>query len=173
MKYDRTTYWLHIGLAFTISAQLMLSLMMEVPRPGVPIGGVGNFFFQFHRIDGLVVLVLLIAHWLWQLSGRARNGMRSLFPWLLPRRPSAHFSAHHSISVGRKRLKFLAGTLQGLGLLVATVMAVTGLMLFFGMAGDGSMSTALAAVREVHASAGIFLWIYLGLHLLISVMTNI
>lgn len=151
----------------------MLSLMMEAPRPGVPIGGVGDFFFQFHRIGGLAVLILLIAHWLWQLSGRASNGMRSLYPWLLPRRQSAHFSAHHPISIGRKRLRFLAGTLQGLGLLVATVMAVTGLMMFFGMAGDGSMSAALTTVREVHAIAGIFLWIYFGLHLPISFLMHI
>ncbi len=173
MKYDRTTYWLHIGLAFTVSVQLMLSLMMEAPRAGVPIGGAGNFFFQFHRIGGLAVLILLIVHWLWQISGRASNGMRSLFPWLLPRHQSAHFSKHHSMSVGRKRLKFLAGSLQGLGLLVATVMAVTGATLFFGMAGDGSMPSALTAVRETHSIAAVFLWVFFGLHLPISVLTHI
>jgi len=171
MKFDRTTYWLHIGLAFTVSAQLMLSLMMDAPRPGVPTGGMGDFFFQFHRMGGLAVLILLIAHWLWQISGRASNGMRSLYPWLFRRRQPS--SAHHSMSSGRKRLIFLAGTLQGLGLLVATVMAVTGLMLFFGMAGDGSMSAALTAGRETHAIAGIFLWIYFGLHLLISILMHI
>jgi cytochrome b561 len=173
MKLDRTTYWLHVGLAFTVSAQLTLSLMMEAPRPGVPIGGTGNMFFQLHRMAGLTVAILLVAHWLWQFSGRSSNGLRSLYPWLFGRSRSASSSRHPAISVGRKRMLFLAGSLQGLGLLIATVMAVTGLAMFFGMAGDGSMPDTLTMVRETHAISAILLWVYLVLHLPISFLIHI
>lgn len=159
MKYDTTTYWLHAGLAFSVSTQLMLGLMMDAPRQGVPIGGVGDLFFQVHRVAGLIVLVLLAAHWLWQISGRASNGMKSLYPWLLKRRqpPSPP-----------SRMMLLAGTVQGLGLLIASLMAITGLVMFFGVASDGGMSTTVATIRETHAIIANLLWTYLGLHLAIS-----
>jgi hypothetical protein len=99
--------------------------------------------------------------------------MRSLYPWLLGRSRSTAPSRHPAISASRKRILFLAGSLQGLGLLIATVMAVTGLAMFFGMAGDGSMSDALTMVREAHAISAVFLWIYLVLHLPISFLIHI
>ncbi|GAO36641.1 hypothetical protein SCT_2051 [Sulfuricella sp. T08] len=166
MKYDRTTYWLHAGLAFGVSAQLMFSLMMDAPRLGVPTGGMGDVFFQIHRMGGLGVLALLIVHWLWQLSGRASNGMKVLYPWLFKRRLSPS-PTHRSI---RGRLQVSAGTLQGLGLLIASLMAMTGLILYFGVTGDGGMSTFVTAIREVHSATAISLWIYLGLHWAISLL---
>lgn len=166
MKYDRTTYWLHAGLALGVSAQLMFSLMMDAPRLGVPTGGTGDFFFQIHRIGGLGVLALLTIHWLWQLSGHASNGMKVLYPWLLKR---GQFPSSTPGSI-RGRLKVSAGTVQGLGLLIASLMAMTGLILFFGVANDGSMSASVTAIREIHGTTAISLWIYLGLHLAISLL---
>ena len=166
MKYDRTTYWLHAGLAFGVSAQLMFSLMMDAPRLGVPTGGMGDFFFRIHRMGGLGVLALLIIHWLWQLSGRASNGMKVLYPWLFKRRLSPS-SAPRSIT---GRLQLSAGTVQGLGLLIASLMAMTGLILFFGVASDGAMSAFVTAIRELHGVTAIALWIYLGLHWAISLL---
>lgn len=166
MKYDRTTYWLHVGLAFGVSAQLMFSLMMDAPRLGVPTGGVGDFFFRMHRIVGLGVLVLLALHWLWQLSGRASNGMKILYPWL-------HKRGKSSTSIPRSikdRLQISAGTVQGLGLLIASLMAMTGLILFLGVASDGAMSAPVAAIREIHGGTAIALWTYLGLHWAISLL---
>lgn len=166
MKYDRTTYWLHAGLAFGVSAQLMLSLMMDAPRLGVPNGGGGDFFFLLHRIVGLAVLVLLALHWLWQLSGRASNGMKVLYPWLIKRGKSSIFSPR-SI---KDRLQISAGTVQGLGLLIASLMALSGLILFFGVANNGAMSASVAFVRVIHGATAIALWAYLGLHWVISLL---
>lgn len=166
MKYDRTTYWLHAGLAFGVSAQLMLSLMMDAPRLGVPTGGGGDFFFRMHRLVGLGVLVLLTLHWLWQLSGRASNGMKVLYPWL-------HKRGKYSTSTPRSikdRLQISAGTVQGLGLLIASLMAVSGLLLFFGVANNGAMSASVASIREIHGATAIALWAYLGLHWAISLL---
>jgi cytochrome b561 len=159
MTYDKTTVWLHAGLAFGVSTQLIFGLVMDAPRPGVPTGGAGDLFFQAHRIIGLAVLALLSAHWLWQLSGRASNGLKSLYPWLIKRPPS---------SPKPSRLFVLAGTMQGLGLLLASVMALTGVTLFFGLATDGGASASISLIRDLHGNMAIPLWIYLGLHLAIS-----
>jgi cytochrome b561 len=167
MKYDRTTFWLHVALAFTVSAQMMFGLVMDAPRPGVPIGGTGSSFFEIHRVFGPVVVVVLCAHWLWQLSGRASNGMRSLYPWAFRRQAS---SAPPS---GKKRLGLLSGAVQGLGLVIATLMAATGIVMFFAMGGDGGLPATLAAAREIHSVAAVFLWIYLGFHLLISLWLHL
>ncbi len=168
MKYDRMTFWLHVALAFAVSAQMMFGLVMDAPRPGVPIGGTGSSFFEIHRIFGPVVLVVLCAHWLWQLSGRASNGMRSLYPWAFRRAAAAS-----TPSSGKKRLGTLSGAIQGIGLLIATLMGATGLVMFFVMTGDGGLPANLSAMREIHSMAAVFLWIYLGFHLLISLLLHI
>lgn len=168
MKYDRMTFWLHVALAFAVSAQMMFGLVMDAPRPGVPTGGTGSSFFEIHRIFGLVVLAVLCVHWLWQLSGRASNGMRSLYPWAFRRQGAAS-----APPTGKKRLGILSGTIQGFGLLIATLMAVTGLVMFLTMGSDGGLPETLSAMREIHSATAVLLWIYLGFHLLVSLWLHL
>lgn len=170
MKYDRTTRWLHVGIAFGVSAQLMLSLMMDTPRLGVPAVGMGDLFFLAHRFAGLGLLLLLSVHWLWQFSGRASNGMKVLFPWLFQRSLSVPPNEANSSIRTIKSLRVVAGAVQGLGLLLATLMAITGLILFFGLTGDGGMSAFASAARDVHGFTAIFLWVYLAIHLALSLL---
>ncbi len=86
MKYDRTTRWLHAGLALTVVIQLLSSLLMVVPHPGRVPTEPGYTLFHIHRWSGITVVSLLLLHWLWQLSGHLSNGWGHLFPWFSPRR---------------------------------------------------------------------------------------
>lgn len=172
MKYDRFTAALHILLAISVTLQLVLGAAMDAPRPGVP---PGDLSFLLHRAWGLLVLLVLALHWAWQFSGRASNGARVLLPWLfessrrdvfanlrqLFRPPAKEFKA---------RLHSLAGTVQGLGLLVATLMAVTGLILFFGMAADGAASATVSLIRQIHGAAAALMWTYLAAHVALAVL---
>src|SRR5579884_2845216 len=81
MKYDKTTRRIHAGLAVFIIAQLLLSLVMKVPKPGRVITLLGSESFQLHRLIGNVVLLLLFVHWGWTLSGHLPDGLGRLYPW--------------------------------------------------------------------------------------------
>ena len=64
----------------------------------------------------------------------------------------------------------LAGTVQGLGLLAATLMAVTGLILFFGMAPDGSASATVSLARQIHRATAPVMWTYLAAHVAFALL---
>lgn len=165
MKHDRVTMALHAVLAFAVCVQLVLGVSMDAPRPGVPADAV----FQLHRFWGLGVLAVLAVHWLWQLSGRASNGMGALFPWCFrQRRVAVAASLGGLLSFPprepKKNLRALAGMLQGLGLLAASLLAATGLIMFFGMADSGAASAAVNAFRTLHGYASLLMWIYLAAH---------
>ena len=59
----------------------------------------------------------------------------------------------------------IAGTIQGLGLAIATLLAVTGSLIFFGMADDGTMSVTTQSIRKVHTILASMMWCYLGIHI--------
>ncbi|HUW49566.1 MAG TPA: cytochrome b/b6 domain-containing protein [Sulfuricella sp.] len=172
MKYDRLTIVLHILLALSVTVQLVLGTSMDAPRPGVPPGDIP---FLLHRFWGLLVLVVLALHWAWQLSGQASNGARVLLPWLFKSSRRDVFANLRQLfrfppKELKARLHPLAGTVQGLGLLVATLLAVTGLILFFGVAPDGTASATVALVRQIHGAAAPLMWAYLAAHVAFALL---
>lgn len=172
MKYDRLTIILHILLALSVTLQLVLGISMDAPRPGVPPGDIP---FLLHRFWGLLVLLVLALHWAWQLSGQASNGIRVLLPWLFRSgRRNVFANLRHLLcfppNEPKARLRALAGTVQGLGLLLATLMAVSGLTLFFGMAPDGAAPATVALVRRIHGAAAPLMWAYLATHVAIALL---
>ncbi|WP_167525426.1 cytochrome b/b6 domain-containing protein [Roseomonas genomospecies 6] len=58
----------------------------------------------------------------------------------------------------------LPAAFQGLGLLLASFLAVTGLAMFFGMAADGAMRPVVGALKEAHEAAAPLMWAYLVIH---------
>ncbi len=168
MKYDKVTRWLHAGIALGITLQLVLSLVMEVPEPGAPVGGIAGTLYHAHATLGLAVFGLLGMHWLWQLSGHTTDGMGHLFPWFAaPRRAAVGREMGQLVASRLKQIPesgALAGGVHGLGLLAATAMGATGTILYFGMGADGSASPVVHAVKESHGFMATFMWIYLGGH---------
>lgn len=172
MKYDRVTIALHILLAFSVTVQLVFGASMDAPRPGVP---AGDMAFLLHRFWGVAVLTVLALHWAWQFSGRASNGVKVLLPWLFPSSRRDVLASLRQVfrfppSDLKMRLHSLAGTVQGLGLLAATLMGVTGLILFFGMAPDGSASATVSLVRQIHRATAPIMWTYLAAHVAFALL---
>ena len=169
MKYGRVTRVLHLLIAIGISLQLLLSLVMEAPRPGHGVGGLEAFTFEAHEFVGIAVLAILVVHWLMFVTGNAHKGWLHFFPWFSAERVRAVFTEVGELvrfKVGDPEVQdSLAGAIQGLGLVVASLLAVTGTVVFFGMADDGSMSAAVHAVKEFHEFWGPVMWGYLVLHI--------
>ena len=57
-----------------------------------------------------------------------------------------------------------SGAIEGLGIIVGSILAVSGTVLFFGIAKNGAMSTATHAIKEFHELWGPVMWGYLGIH---------
>ena len=48
--------------------------------------------------------------------------------------------------------------------MIATVMAIRGCAVYFGMADDGTMSATTRSIRSVHTTVALLMWGYLGVH---------
>ena len=168
MTYDRTTRWLHAGIALAVVIQLVSSQVMEVPQPKRLLNGAELTFFVVHRWSGMCVLTLVVLHWLWHLAGHVPYGWGHLYPWFSGPRLRKVLSAlkalpawiRWQLPAGGEETVPLAGAVHGLGLLVAAAMALTGSLIFFGMAADGSLSHILELVKEIHGFIANFIWAY-------------
>lgn len=168
MRYDKTTRRIHAALALVIVAQLILSLLMHAPKPDKIITPLQAETFQLHRLGGMIAFILLFLHWLWTLSGHLPNGLGHLYPW------TSQDKIKRIIEDMRPLLKLkirelpqvsaLAGAVHGLGLIVATLMAASGVVLFFGISSEGKMTAPVHSVEQLHKFLGTFMWIYLVGH---------
>ncbi len=177
MRYDRVTLWLHGGFAAGVSTQLLVGLMMQAPRVGVPVDSIGHHLFAIHRMIGIFLAIVLAVHWAWQLAGRASNGMANLFPWFHAKRRSAVWRELKLFATFRyfgtpKRMDNLAGAVHGLGLLTGSFLALTGLVLYYGLAPDGGGSAATMAVEHLHYATACLMWTFMGGHVLMSFRYN-
>ena len=166
--YSRTVKLLHWLLAAGVGAQLLFSLVMQQPRPGRVRSLLESAFFSTHEVLGLSILALLTLHWLLWLAGRTSRGIGQFYPWFSRTRRAAlgvELRALARLRLGEPEAQEnLAGAVQGIGIAIASLLAVTGTLLYFGMAPDGSMSAGLRAVREVHKALATGMWTYLGIH---------
>lgn len=168
-KYNRLTRWLHFGVALSVTLQMIVSLVMGAPEPGRPAAGLEAAAFEVHETVGLLVFGLLLLHWLFLLSGHIPLGMGHLFPWFSRQRRAAMLDEIKQQWVRRqlhdtRQFSAVAGATHGLGLLVTTLMAITGVILYFGMAENGAMPPLVDAIKELHEGVSSLMWIYLGGH---------
>lgn len=175
MKYNQTTRWLHAGIALGVSVQLIVSLIMDIPKPGRPFVGLGAAAFEVHEITGMAVVALLFLHWLALFSGHIPLGLGNLFPWFSKQRLCAMTGEIKRQWTQRRpddtqQASALAGTVHGLGLLVTTLMAITGTVLYFGMAENGAMPPLVKDIKEVHELTSNLLWAYLIAHAGIAIL---
>lgn len=150
MRYDRFTRLLHALLAFGVSTQLVLSLVMDNDARGGP----AHWFFRTHETLGLALLGVLVLHWAWSLRDWRAHGL-ALFPWFSRARLRALGEDLRLHLRGKAApTAALAPAVHGLGLLAATALAATGAAWFAG----------LGAAKDVHEALGTLMWGYLGGH---------
>lgn len=169
MPYDRVTRFLHAVIAGGITVQMLVSLVLVYPRPG----RLPNAWWEVHEIVGLLLVAALGLHWAWSLGQTAVKGTPFLLvPWFSATRLKALGDDLVAMVAEIRSGRFphsdeprpLAAAFQGLGLLLASFLAVTGLVMFFGMADDGAMGPAVGALKEAHETAAPLMWAYLVAH---------
>ncbi|WP_339630402.1 cytochrome b/b6 domain-containing protein [uncultured Sneathiella sp.] len=175
--YDRFSRLLHLLFAIGISAQLLVSNIMEEPDDGYP----GDFFYEIHERIGISLLALLVIYWLWSLVRRGPLKLGHLFPWFSAAGRRAliedirrYLSAVLAVTLpSTKEPSPLAGAIQGLGLLVATGMAVSGTVIFLFAPETGELRGPLHEIEDVHEALGGLMWAYLAVHVGAAVLHEI
>lgn len=165
MPRSLLTRLLHATIALAVIAQLVGIGLAEPPKAGTP----GNLMFSVHEFVGLGTLGVLLAFWLWTLLRRREHGFTALVPWFSRSRRAAVLAdlRHHVAFLRRLRLPQpsretpLASAIHGLGLIVATMMASTGAVVFLGMAPDGTLPAWADVALSVHKATANLMWAYL------------
>lgn len=169
MHYDRFTRLLHLLLAPGIALQLAVSSLMTHPKPGRP----GDLFYALHEGLGVFLLGVLLLHWGWALVRRGAVPFGQLFPWFTPDRYAPLVADARQLAGHLLRFRPppdtgqpspLANAVQGLGLLAALLLAVTGTLILLYAPENARMSGWLHLVKEFHEALGPLMWGYLGLH---------
>ncbi len=178
MTYDRTTRILHLCVAGGVAAQMVTSLLLIHPKPG----RLPNAWYEAHEIVGITLAILLTAYWAWVIRrSMVRNEGLALFPWFSGRAltklrddagRTARSLAHRKLPPADEASP-LAAAIQGLGLLAALFLALTGTTLALGTGPDGGLAPAIRPLKELHEAVGPLMWAYLVAHPLLGLLHQI
>jgi cytochrome b561 len=157
---------LHLAVLLTVVEQLTTSLVMERPMPGED----AAWPFALHERAGVVGLGFLLLFWMWTLIRDARETrLRQLLPWFSAEGLAALAADLRAIfgALARRKapplhLDALASAVHGLGLVVATFLALSGAAWLYLFTGTPYGRMALTA----HKLAGNVMWAYLIAHAL-------
>lgn len=173
-QWHAGTRWLHRLMALGIVGQLVLSLIMAKPDHLDNANAVAKLAWEGHELLGLATVGIVVLHWLWLMLPMSDISIGKLFPWNV--RSLQQVVADIIYTVKNRQLPAatadnqLASLIHGLGLLVATVMIVTGFALFVVMDfGAGAGSESFEFWAEIHETFGSLMWIYLIGHVVAAV----
>lgn len=170
------TRLIHMGFAVAIITQLFTSLVMVMPRPTS--GRDGNIFFEVHEYSGLAALALALIFWVWLLVRHEGTDPGALFPWFASKRlrTVGEDFRQHVAAVRALRLpphqgySPLASAVHGLGLLLMSLMAVSGGVVYLSMAESGAISALGQQALSVHKLFANLAWAYLIGHASLAVL---
>lgn len=171
-RHSRAIRILHAATAAAIIFQLLISLVMDHPRATRPMSAIGHFYFQCHEWGGLLTAGVLLLGWIYRLWNWRRESQGSLYPW-------TSADGCRAVALELKTLLLLrwtripqsgalAGAAHGLGLLVASAMAVTGVAIFIGLGSADQVTPGVHNLMDVHSTLATFMWIYLYGHALMA-----
>lgn len=160
---------MHALIAAAITAQLVLTLVMDHPRSnGRAMSPGGAYWFSWHEWVGLFAFAVLAANWAYRAHAWKRQSQGRLFPWLTADGRAGLLRELRSFA----RLRWsemppdgaLAGAVHGLGLLLATEFAATGTLLFILLWPANVVTPFATRLMYLHQLPGPALWAYLAGH---------
>jgi cytochrome b561 len=172
MKHSLVTRVLHVLVAAAIVLQLANSQLMRVPRPGRSWTGTEAAAFTLHEYAGLASMAIIALFWLWMLVRRRETSLGLLFPWFSRQRLAGlredveqHVRCALRLALPEPEHSIaLSSAVQGVGLVLALVVAATGTVGYFVWT-KGTAMTGLAYVAFwVHGTLANVIWGYLAVH---------
>ncbi len=163
---------LHGLLAVAVIHQLIIVNFMIAPKPGQA----ENLAFELHEWVGLTSLGLVSGYWLWTLVRRGEVRSGALVPWFSPKATVAvwrdfrlHLSAWRRGRLPDVGSHPFAQAVHGLGLIVVSVMAVTGAMSLITIVPETLRSAGLS----VHEASSKLVWAYVIGHASLALLHEI
>jgi cytochrome b561 len=173
MKHSWLTRAMHLLVAAAVVFQLANAQLMRVPWPGrPPLSHFEAGAFALHEYAGLVSLAIVALFWLWLLVRRKGTDLGTLFPWFSRRRLAdlredilLHVRSAAQLALpDPDRAVALPSAVQGVGLVLALVVVITGTVGFFYWT-EGTPPTGLVRVAvEIHGTLANVMWGYLVVH---------
>lgn len=168
------TRFLHGALTIAVGVQLVAGLIMQAPSAR----HAGNGFFTLHKESDLLIGALALTFWVVVATRRSGTEAGLMFPWFNARRraPLAadlrrHCAAlRHGHLAGFQPAAPLAAASHGLGLVLITIMAATGIGHLIA-ATDGAPPTSFGEwLRWLHGLTSILAWLFLIGHGLVALL---
>jgi cytochrome b561 len=172
MKHSLLTRVLHMLVAAAIVLQLANSQLMRVPRPGRSLSGIEASAFTLHEYVGLAAMAIVVLFWLWMLMRRQGTSLGVLFPWFSRQRLAGlqedvklHIRCAMQLALpDPEHSVALSSAIQGVGLVLALIMATTGTIGYFAWTEGTEMTGLAGVVFEVHGTLANVMWGYLIVH---------
>jgi cytochrome b561 len=155
-------------VAVAIVFQLAISLIMDHPHTKRPMTADGALYYSWHQWVGLVALAVLAYAWVYRLLTWKRESQGRIFPWV---------GATGSAALARETKQFfllrwtaipndgaLAGTVHGLGVLIASAMALTGGAIYLALGPENAVTPTAHSIMDLHSFLSTFMWVYLCGH---------
>lgn len=167
-SWDFGTRLTHWGLAITITFELVSGLYVSSSNT--------YLYIHMHEIGGLAAGGFVLLTWMWSFANRTLD---ILFCWNskgMARVGSELLGLLRGRLPASGRTVGLSGFVHGLGLLAATGMAVTGVLIYLvipGGLGAAANSTSygfFTGLAVIHGFLADFLWAYLVGHVLFAIL---
>lgn len=177
-RHSGFTRFSHMALAATIITQLVSSLVMVPPLDG----NAADLAFSIHQYSGIGAFVFALLFWVIIMARKEGTSFGSLVPWLSIKRLRLLKAdiADHLRAILRLRLpdyndnKPLASAVHGLGLLLMTGMAATGVAFAIAMQnGLGEETNWVANALVLHVTFANLVWAYLIGHAGLAILHHI
>ena len=140
-----------------------------------------TFLFDIHKYGGLVTFAVLFLFWIFAFKRHQGTPVSELFPWLSRKALCDLLSdiIHHMKSI----LKFempvhtnpapLASAIHGLGVIIMSVMATTGVHRFIVYQFSIEKTPIIKFFSGLHHVFADYAWIYLILHVSVAIINHI
>lgn len=163
MTSARITTILHVLLALAVIHQLATSLFFD-PRQY----SFGITLRWTHDRVGLATGALLGLFWAWAIVRRDQPGLFSFFPWFFPRRLKR--VGADAWDLARRLIRFraipegrhgdLAAAVQGMGLIIASILALSGAYLYFYARPTLVPPNDIRRALTIHLAAADLMWLF-------------
>jgi cytochrome b561 len=175
MRYSAEEKLLHFMIGGGMLFQLIIENWMQRPKPDETATIVQILFFGAHEFIGISLLVIVGTRFLLMIG--ERQEFLRLFPWFdasgrqglvneIREVPTDWLSGNLK-DTGEQN--FLAGSVHGLGLLLALGLGLTGLIIFIELSPEGTTGVLGHGAIEVHEVMGTLLWVFLVAHITMAI----
>ncbi len=160
---------LHVMIGASVLFEQVMEHWMQRPKPGETAATLHALLFGAHEFIGVSLLVIVIARFL-LMAGR-KNSFLRLFPWLRAsgRQGLARQLKALPIDYCAGEQELLTGSVQGLGLLLALGLGLTGLILFIELSPEGLTNATGHGAMALHEAMGMLLWAFLFVHIAMAI----